>query len=172
MNTEIDFIKEQWHDFKFEMPEMKTKYATLKKQFLENKLKFRKTLTEWTLDHILNAHQENSDCPFIIELARIASIIPVTYAWPERGASAVKLIKSRTGSSMKNDLSKALIHISLNGPPVHSKEADILLNKVTDICHSMPLQKYQQFTLKRQFQVVQEHKLILLSMSIQIRLLQ
>ena len=44
-NTEIDLIKEQWHDFKFEMSEMKTKYATLKKQFLENKLKFRKTST-------------------------------------------------------------------------------------------------------------------------------
>ena len=138
-NTEIDLIKEQWHDFKIEMSEMKTKYATLKKQFLENKLKCRKTSTEWTLDHILNAHQENSDCPFIIELARIASIIPVTNAWPERGARAVKRIKSRTRSSMKNDLLNALIHISLNGPPVHSKEADILLNKVTDIyvsqCH-------------------------------------
>ena len=33
---------------------------------------------------------------------------------------------------MKNDFLNALIHISLNGPPVHSKEADILLNKVTD----------------------------------------
>ena len=33
---------------------------------------------------------------------------------------------------MKNDLLNALIHVSLNGPPIHSKEADTLLNKVAD----------------------------------------
>ena len=33
---------------------------------------------------------------------------------------------------MKNDLLNALIHVSLNGPPIHSKEADTLLNEVAD----------------------------------------
>ena len=33
---------------------------------------------------------------------------------------------------MKNDLLNALIHVSLNGPSIHSKEADTLLNKVAD----------------------------------------
>ena len=34
---------------------------------------------------------------------------------------------------MKNDLLNALIDISSNEPSIHSKEANILLNKVTDI---------------------------------------
>ena len=81
-------------------------------------------------------------------------IVPSSLNWPESRLSfklpmlgrkevqvQMKRIKSRTRSSMKNDLLNALIHILLNGPPVHSKVAYILLNKVTDIiCQSMPLQ--------------------------------
>ena len=52
----------------------------------------------------------------IVTLAKIASIVPITDACLERGASAVKRIKSRQHSSMKNDLLNALLHISLNGP--------------------------------------------------------
>ena len=34
---------------------------------------------------------------------------------------------------MKNDLLNAMIHMSLNEPPIHDKEADSFLNKVMDI---------------------------------------
>ena len=70
--------------------------------------------------------------PSIIELAKIALIVPVTNAWPERGTSAVKRIKSRTRSTMKNDLLNALPHVSMNGPPVNSKETDDLITRVID----------------------------------------
>ena len=67
------------------MTEIKRMFTALKKQFIENKLKLKKTSTEWTLEHVLDAHKENTDNPFIIELTKIASVIPVTNAWPERG---------------------------------------------------------------------------------------
>ena len=54
---------------------------------------FKKTATEWTLGHIVNAYQGEVEYPSIIELAKIAIIVPVTNAWPEREASVVKSIK-------------------------------------------------------------------------------
>ena len=49
--------------------------------------------------------------------------IPVSNAWPERGASAVKRIKTRLRSSLKNDMLQALLQISINGPQVNDQEA-------------------------------------------------
>ena len=72
------------------------------------------------------------DFPKIVDLAKIAAIVPVTNAWPERGASAVKRIKSRIRSQMKNDVLNSLLHISINGPAVNSKEADNLISRVVE----------------------------------------
>ena len=68
----------------------------------------------------------------VIELAKLAMITPVTNAWPKRGASAVKRIKSRLRSAMKNDLLNALLHISMNGLPANSPQAERLINRVVD----------------------------------------
>ena len=57
---------------------------------------------------------------------------PLTNAWPERGASAVKRMKSRMRSTMKNDMLNGLIHISMNGPPVNTKKSDELIERVVD----------------------------------------
>ena len=75
---------------------------------------------------------EDDEHSLIIQLAKVASIVPVTNAWPERGASAVKRIKSRTRSLMKNDLLNAFMHISINGPPLHTKEADAFISRVAE----------------------------------------
>lgn len=37
----------------------------LNKDFEENKLKFKRVLTQWTLKHILSPNKESSDSPFI-----------------------------------------------------------------------------------------------------------
>lgn len=127
-----DMLLEQWNDFKFELIEMKEKFINLKKQLKENNIQFKMTATEWTLEHILKRYKEEVSFPVIIELAKIAITIPVTNAWPERGASAVKRIKTRQRSTMKNDILNALLHISMNGPPVNSSEEDDLLTRVVE----------------------------------------
>ena len=99
------------------MLEMKNKQSTLKHQLLDNKIKFKKTSKEWTLNYIVTHYKDETDFDKIVTLAKIASIVPVNNAWPERGASAVKRNKSRQRSSMKNDVLNALLYISLNGPP-------------------------------------------------------
>lgn len=69
---------------------------------------------------------------FYLKLIWIAEIIlslPVSNAWPERGASAVKRIKSRLRSSMSNQMLEALLQISINGPAV-SKAEDLVKEAV------------------------------------------
>ena len=46
--TDIDQVMSQWKDFRYHLTKIKKKYASLKKQFAENKLKFKNTSTEWT----------------------------------------------------------------------------------------------------------------------------
>ena len=125
-------ILEQWTDFKFEMFEMKKRLSSLRAQLQLNKIKFKQTSTEWTLEHVLNTFKDDVAFSFIIKFAKLVAIVPITKAWPERGANAVNRIKSRQRSNMKNDLLNSLLNFSLNGPPVGSAAAENLLNRVVD----------------------------------------
>ena len=126
-----DKVQSEWKDFKYELLGMRKKFLSLKKQIAENKLKFKKTSSEWLIGHVLNSSQSD-EYPLITHLIKIAAIVPVTNAWPERGASAVKRIKDRMRSTLKNDMLNGLLHISMNGPPANSKEADALINRVVE----------------------------------------
>lgn len=46
--------------------------------------------------------------------------MPVSNAWPERGASAIKHIKSRIRSRLKDDMLEALMQVTINGPKVRN----------------------------------------------------
>ena len=72
------------------MIKMKKNISTLKNQLQLNKIKFKMTLTEWTLEHILNSFKGEVSFPNVLEFTKLAIIVPVTNAWPKRGASAVK----------------------------------------------------------------------------------
>lgn len=41
---------------------------------------------------------------------------PVSNAWPERGASCVKRVKTRFRSTLENDMLQLLLQVSINGP--------------------------------------------------------
>ena len=91
----------------------------------------KQTTTEWSLRYIANNYQ-GQEFSLIIKYAKIAITIPVTNAWPERGASAVKRIKNRLRGTMKMDLLNALLMISMNGPTNSSKEAKLIIQKATE----------------------------------------
>lgn len=59
--------------------------------------------------------------PCISKIAEVVLALPVSNSGPERGASKIKLIKSRVGSRLKNDLLNSLLQISINGSDVFSK---------------------------------------------------
>ena len=51
----------------------------------------------------------------------------------ERGASAVKRVKSRLRSRLKNDMMASLLHISLNGPDHGDEECKEMLVEATKV---------------------------------------
>ena len=71
--------------------------------------------------------------PRSVQVAEAALAIPVSNAWPERGASQLKLIKSRIRSQIKNDLLASLLHITINGPVPHTEACDSLVSKAVDM---------------------------------------
>ena len=89
--NEISFLAEQ-EEFKFELIDIKKKYQLLKENLTDNNLKLKETVFDWALQYIVKGFREDNYI-YICELAKIALITPVTNAWPERGASAVKRVK-------------------------------------------------------------------------------
>ena len=60
--------------------------------------------------------------PEVVELMKIAMTIPLSTAWPERGFSALKRVKSFMRNRLLTAMLNALLQISLNGPRVLSDE--------------------------------------------------
>ena len=89
------------------------------------------TPTEWSLKRLLSMRTEHGHFyPKLVWIAEIILSLPMSNAWPERGASAVKRVKSRLRSSMTNQMLEALLHISINGPPV--REAQELVKEAVE----------------------------------------
>ena len=63
----------------------------------------------------------------MIVIAEIALTLPVSNAWPERGASTLKLVKSRLRSRLKDDMLQCLLHVKINGPDVLSPDAKTII---------------------------------------------
>jgi len=76
------------------------------------------TSTEWFINKLLTNRNAFRSYSEVLKLAEIGAVIPVSNAWPERGASSMKHIKSRLRSSLKSDLLNALMQVAVNGPPV------------------------------------------------------
>ena len=69
--------------------------------------------------------------PFFENMIVVAEI-RVSNAWPERGASALKLVKSRLRSRLKNDMLQCLLHVKINGPDVLSPDAKTIIKMAAD----------------------------------------
>lgn len=137
-SEEKNIMKEEltceWAKFKYNLLELKkqiptevTKTKTLCKS---------KTPTEWILEFMMRMKSTYQHfCPSLLHLAEICLSMPVSNAWPERGASAIKRIKTRLRSTLKNDMLESLLHISINGPS-------------TNDCHDLVKEATKQWLAK------------------------
>ena len=75
------------------------------------------TSNEWFINKLLSNRNTFQSYSEVLKLAEIAAVIPVSNAWPKRGASSMKHIKSRLRSCLKSDLLNALMQVAVNGPP-------------------------------------------------------
>lgn len=65
--------------------------------------------------------------PPLLQVAEVCLSMPVSNAWPERGASALKRLKTRLRNLLKKQMLESLLHITINGPPV--QESEFLITK-------------------------------------------
>ena len=121
-----DALEKEFDSFKFELIELKKKWNSFKDNIKSNKLKLKCTATEWGFRTILRDFGETSEYPLIVE---IALITPVSNAWPKRGASAVKRIKSCIRSKMPNNVLRSPLFINLNGSDLDTPGLAELIGK-------------------------------------------
>ncbi|KAJ8048367.1 hypothetical protein HOLleu_00649 [Holothuria leucospilota] len=89
------------------------------------------TPTVWCLKRLL-ALQSSLQYDILCYLAEVALAAPISNAWPERGASAIKRIKTRLRSRLNMDMLDSLLHISINGPDVNSSESELVVEKAVE----------------------------------------
>ena len=83
---------------------------------------------------------------FYEELSFVAEIIlsaPVTNAWPERGASALKRIKTRLRSKLGDDMMFSLLHITINGPELGTSESREMVEQAYEDWKSAKTRRYR-----------------------------
>ena len=64
-----------------------------------------------------------------MQLAEVTLSAPITNAWPERGASAIKRIKTQLRNRLKKDTLNSLLHISVNGPETGANTTKGIIRK-------------------------------------------
>ena len=91
------------------------------------------TSTQWFLKHLMKSKSEYQ--PFFVELLLIAEAaitLPVSNAWPERGASALKIVKNSCRSHLENGMLKAMLHVKINGPALGSPKMESLVKQAVE----------------------------------------
>ena len=103
----------------------------VQKTIVVQQMKIKIVSTEWLLKQIVKRFSETEEYQQISWMEKLALTVPVTKTWPEHGGSAIKRIKTRNKSSMKNDLLNALLMILINGPAFNTTAAN---TSVTQAC--------------------------------------
>ena len=132
----------EWKKFKYNLLQLKSDIPLHVLKPPQKKNLTSPTPTEWLLQHLLSMrHSYQAFFPHLLEIAEICLSLPVSNAWPERGASAVKRLKSRLRSSLNNDMLASLMHVSINGPELRTSQCDNLIAETVKTWLAQPRRK-------------------------------
>ena len=87
------------------------------------------TATEWLLNQLVRNKSFCNFYPSIVFIAEVALALPVSNAWPERGASALKNVKTKQRNRLTSHMLDSILHVCINGPPVESLEGEALIKR-------------------------------------------
>lgn len=105
----------EWQKLKYNLLQMKEQIPSEVLNPPPKKELVSKSPTEWALQNILSMHATYQHfVQGLLYLAELCLSLPVSNAWPERGASVVKRLKTRMRSRLRNDMLGALLHITLS----------------------------------------------------------
>jgi len=129
----ISIIHEQFFDTAdSKLEELTAEWNLLKFHLLKKKANVPEieglTVLEWCLSEVMKCkHEYSYMCPHLVGLVEVILTLPVSNAWPERGASRVKIIKTDLRNRLKNDMINGLLNVAVNGPELCSDECDQLV---------------------------------------------
>ena len=79
------------------------------------------TTTEWFLLHLLkNKSSFVTFFPHLLYISEVVVSLPVSNAWPKRGASAARNVKTHLRSRLQNHMLQVILAVEINGPDVQS----------------------------------------------------
>ena len=77
--------------------------------------------TNWALTRFLaqrNNTRYSESFSLLMDVADAVMVTNMGNNWPERGASCMRGVKTKTRSSLGQPMLNALMHISINGPEI------------------------------------------------------
>ena len=121
----------QWNHFKhFICHSIKPKAHPPQKKSIKPKVRClqKKSIFNpvvWLLKYMMKNKHQFQLFSQLVYIAEVCLTLPVSNAWPERGFSAMKIVKTRLRSSLKNDMLNSLLQVLINGPEVAKSGAII-----------------------------------------------
>ena len=117
----------EWEEFKFDMHTWRHDISE------EVKVSHLETATEWCLKRLISLKTTYSSVfPALANIAEVCLSMPVSNAWPERGCSALKRIKTRLRNRLSVDMLQSLLIISINGPELRTMECEALITAAVE----------------------------------------
>ena len=114
-------LKCEWKKFKYNLLQLKNEIPQHILHPPQKRNLVSATPTEWALHQMLSQRATYEHfMPLLLHIVEVCLSLPVSNAWPERGASALKRLKTRLRNTLKNDLLEALMHVSINGPGIEA----------------------------------------------------
>ena len=118
----------EWEKFKYDLSSWKPAIPD------EVKKSHEMTATEWCLTRLMKLQTSFSLVfPALVQIAEVCLSMPVSNAWPERGCSALKRVKTRLRSRLSVEMLQTLLAITINGPKVGTPECDSLMNAAVEL---------------------------------------
>ena len=118
----------EWEKFKYDLSSWNPAIPD------EVKKSHETTSTEWCLTRLMTLQTSYSLVfPALVHIAEVCLSMPVSNAWPERGCSALKRVKTRLRSRLSVEMLQTLLAITINGPKDSTPESDSLKTAAVEL---------------------------------------
>ncbi len=124
-------LLDEWRNFKHNLLSLKD---GIPKDVKKHQSQEFSTSMEWALTKILSArHSYVQFFPEILHVVDIVHSAPITNAWPERGASALKRVKTKSRNRLSQMMLNAQMQVSINGPEPGTAQARTIVKAAKKI---------------------------------------